>query len=144
MADVLVFSKMAQINEMKANYKKLEDIAIDIRRTELDEFLKFDSNGWYGFFRCEACAGPILGHLEVKCRGLNGERYDALTTKSFEDWLERIAEFRQAIAERERKRQEAIEEREEKKADRASKDSSWYSGRNCKKDNGKCRAQGSR
>ena len=45
MADVLVSSNMTQINEMKANYKKLEDIAIDIRRTELDEFLKFDSNG---------------------------------------------------------------------------------------------------
>ena len=85
MADVLVFSKMTQINEMKANYKKLEDIAIDIWRTELDEFLKFDSNGRYGFFRCEACAGPILGHLEVKCRGLNGESYDAITARSFED-----------------------------------------------------------
>ena len=104
--DVLAFSNMTQMNEMKANYKKLEDIVIDIRRTELDEFLKFDSNGRYGFFRCEACSGPILGHLEAKCRGLKGERYDALMNKSFEDWLERIPEFRQAIAERKRREEE--------------------------------------
>ena len=43
----------------------------------------------------------MLGHLQVKCRGLNGERYDDRTAKSFEDWLERIAEFRRAIADRE-------------------------------------------
>ena len=93
MADVLVFSIMTQINEMKANYKKLDDIAVDIRRTELSEFLKFDNHGRYRFFKCEACAGPILGHLAVKCRGLDGERYDHQMIKSFEEWLERIAEF---------------------------------------------------
>ena len=97
---------MAQINEMKANYKKLNDIRIDIRRTELEEFLKFDNHGRYGFFKCESCSGPILGHLEVKCRGLNGERYDHQTVKSFEEWLERTAEFRQAIMDRERKKED--------------------------------------
>ena len=95
MADVLIFSTMAQINEIKANYKKINDIRIDIRRTEtsLEEFLKFDNQGRYEFYRCETCAGPILGHLEVKCRGLSGERYDTQTIRSLEDWLERIDDF---------------------------------------------------
>ena len=48
---------------------------------DLEELLKFKN--------CETCAVPILGHLEVKC-------------KSFEDWLERSAEFTRAIADRER------------------------------------------
>ena len=91
----------ALINEMKTNYKKIDDIQIDIRRTDLEEFLKFNNHGRYGFFKCEACGGPILGHLEVKCRGLNGDRYNHQTVKSFEEWLERIPEFRQAITDRE-------------------------------------------
>ena len=73
---------MAQINEMKANYKKLDEIKIDIQRTEVEEFLKFDNHGRYGFFKCEACGGPILGHLEVKCRALNDARYENQTVKS--------------------------------------------------------------
>ena len=86
MADVLVFSTMTQVTEMKANYKKIDDIKTDIKNTGLDEFLKFNNHGRYGFFKCEACAGPMLGHQQVKCRGLNGERYDDRTAKSFEDW----------------------------------------------------------
>ena len=97
---------MAQINEMKANYKKLADLQNDIRKTEVDEFLKFDSADRYGFFKCEACGGPILGHLEPKCRGLNGARYDGHTVKSMEDWLERIPEFQQAVKERTRKKED--------------------------------------
>ena len=97
---------MAQINDMKDNYKKLDDIATDIRNSEIEKVLKFDSQDRYGFFHCETCGGPILGHLEPKCRRLNGVRYDNQTVKSFEDWLERIAEFRQAIADRERKKEE--------------------------------------
>ena len=95
---------MAQINDMKNNYKKLDDITTDIQRTEVEEFLKFDNHGRYGFFKCEACGGPILGHLQVKCRGLDGARYDNQTVKSFEAWLERITVFRQAVTERERER----------------------------------------
>ena len=97
---------MSQINELNANYKKIDNIQIDIQRTELEEFLKFDNHGRYGFFKCEACSGPILGHIEAKCRGLNGDQYDHQTVKSFEEWLERIPEFRQAITNREEKKEE--------------------------------------
>ena len=45
MADVLVFSTMTQVTEMKANYKKINDIKTDIKNTGLDEFLKFDNHG---------------------------------------------------------------------------------------------------
>ena len=67
--------------------------------------MKFDNHGRYGFYKCESCSGPIIGHLEVKCRALNGARYDQVTEKSFEDWLERIPEFRVAVAQRERKKE---------------------------------------
>ena len=103
MAEVLVFSNMTQMTEMKANYKKLDEVVIDIRRTELGEFLKFDNLGRYKFFKCEECAGLILSHLTVKYRGLEGECYDSQTVKSFEEWLEGIAEFRQAVENREKK-----------------------------------------
>ena len=36
---------MAQINDMKDNYKKLDDIATDIRNPEIEEILKFDNHG---------------------------------------------------------------------------------------------------
>ena len=66
MADVLILSNMTQINEMKANYKKLEEVVVDIRRTELGEFLEFDNLGRYKFFKCEECAVAFLSHLAVK------------------------------------------------------------------------------
>ena len=110
---------MALINEMKANYKKIDDIQIDIRRTDLEEFLKFDNHGRYGFFKCEACSGPILGHLEVKCRGLNGDRYDHQTVKRFEEWLERILEFRQALTNREERKEEKQAELQANKLEQA-------------------------
>ena len=56
---------------MKANYKRIEDIKIDIWSTDIEEILKFDNYGRYGFYKCKSCSGPILGHLEVKCRALN-------------------------------------------------------------------------
>ena len=70
---------MTTINCMKANYKRIEDIKIDIRSSEIEEILKFDNHGRYGFYKCELCSGPILGHLEVKCKALNGARYDQVT-----------------------------------------------------------------
>ena len=91
---------------MKANYKKIAEIQLDVQRTQLEEFLKFDSRDRYGFFKCEECGGPILGHIEPKCRGLNGARYDAVTVKSMEDWLERIPEFQHAVKERIRKKED--------------------------------------
>ena len=97
---------MTEIKEMKANYKKAADLKSDIKKTDVDEFLKFDSADRYGFFKCEACGGPFLGHLEPKCWGLNGTRYDGHTVKSMEDWLERIPEFQHAIKERIRKKEE--------------------------------------
>ena len=89
-----VFSNMIEnINEMKNNYKKIDEITHEIRHSEIEDFLEFDSNGKYELTRCETCDGPILGHLEVKCRTLDGVRYDGQTVKSFENWLKRINGF---------------------------------------------------
>ena len=93
---------MITINNMKANYKRIEDIKVDIRSTDIEEILKFDNHGRYGFYKCESCGGPILGHMEVKCRALNGVRCNMVTENSFEDCLEIIPEFR--VAERKEKR----------------------------------------
>ena len=75
MADILIFSKeMAPNNTnptpvemMKNNYKKIDDIAADIKNHGLDEYLKYDNQGRFGFFCCEGCDGPMLGHIQSKC-----------------------------------------------------------------------------
>ena len=51
---------------MKANYKKLADIQNDVKRTELEEFLKFDSGDRYGFFKCEECGKEICNEYNLK------------------------------------------------------------------------------
>ena len=106
MAIDLVFTNMAPtenppttMNEMKKNYKKLEEIALDIKNHGLDEYVKFDNNGRYDFFKCEDCDGPMLGHLQTKCRNRD-HNYDDRTVKSFEGWLERSHEFRRQVADK--------------------------------------------
>ena len=78
MADNPVFSKMAPpektMTVMKNNYKKEADISTDVKNHGIDEYLKYDVYGRFGFFHCELCEGPLLGHQQTKCR--NGERYD--------------------------------------------------------------------
>ena len=76
------------MNDMKKNYMKQEEITINIKTHGLKEYLEFKNTGEYQFFRCEDCDGPILGHIQAKCR--NGDTYDDRTITKFEGWLERI------------------------------------------------------
>ena len=85
----------AAMDSMKKNYMKQEEITINIKTHGLKEYLKFKNTGEYQFFKCEDCDGPILGHIQAKCR--NGENYDDRTVTKFEGWLERIPEFRKHI-----------------------------------------------
>ena len=57
----------------------------------IDNFLEFDYGGRYKFARCEGCDGPLLRHLEVKCKGKEGARYESATKQSLAgcDCLER-------------------------------------------------------
>ena len=34
--------------------------------------MDFDDDGKYEFARCEGCFGPLLGHMEAKCREKEG------------------------------------------------------------------------
>ena len=88
------------INEMKTNYKKLDDITIEVRNYEIEHLLKFDGNGKYEYLKCETCDGPILGHQESGCRSLNGIWYDGGIIKSFENWLDRIPLLQHAVTDR--------------------------------------------
>ena len=47
---------------MKSNYKKLDDISTDVKNHGIDEYLKYDNHGRFGFLKCEGCDGPMLGH----------------------------------------------------------------------------------
>ena len=75
---------------MKGDYKKIEEIQAEIRSVYIENFLEFDNNGRYNFYKCESCGGPMLGHIEAKCRGLRGARYEEPTVKAFQDWLRRL------------------------------------------------------
>ncbi len=93
MAIDLVFSNMSPnvnsktITEMKKNYKSSEEITTDIKNNGLDEYLEFDNTGRYKFYRCKSCDGPMLGHLQNKCR--HKEPYEDQMIKIFEGWLKR-------------------------------------------------------
>ena len=60
----------------------------------------------YEFAKCEECDGPLLGHLEVKCLGKQGQRYESEKLKGFENWLKQVPGFREAIEARRMKREE--------------------------------------
>ena len=74
-ADILVFfeemapntNAQSPIDMMKSNYKKLDNITTDIKNHGLDEYLDYDNQGRFEFFRCEGCDGPMLGHIQSKC-----------------------------------------------------------------------------
>ena len=103
----LVFTNMAPsndnsqtINEMKKNYKKSEDITIDIQTHGLDEYLELDNTGRYKFYKCGNCDVPMLGHLQNKCR--YKDPYDERTIRSFESDLKRVPELKKQVAEKKR------------------------------------------
>ena len=91
------------INDMKNNYKKINNIASEIRHSEIEDFLEFDDGGKYKFLKCEICSGPILGHIEFKCRSLDGARYDREIVESLQNWIRRNKTFQQAVTERNKK-----------------------------------------
>ena len=67
---------------MKTNYRTATEMEEELRNNDLSNFLEFDDDGRYDFARCESCYGPLLGHLEVKCKG-EGIRYGSGAVTSF-------------------------------------------------------------
>ena len=68
---------------MKKNYRVSEEIEEELKNVDLGNFLDFDDDGRYEFTRYEGCDGPLLGHMEVKCLGKEGQRYRSETLKGF-------------------------------------------------------------
>ena len=91
------------ITNTKTNYKKIDDIASEIRHSEIEDFLEFYDGDKYKFLKCEMCNGHILGHIEVKCRSLDGARYDKEVVESLQNWMKRNKTFQQAVTERNKK-----------------------------------------
>jgi len=60
------------VNEMKKNYKKLEDITLDIKNHGLDEYLELDNTGRYDLYKCEGCDGPM--HWAINSKSRNGNK----------------------------------------------------------------------
>ena len=94
---------------MKKNYGSLADIEEEIKNVDIDNFLEFDYGGLYEFARCEGCYGPLLGHLEAKCKGKEGARYERETVRLFENYLKRIGGFKEAVWARQKKKREENE-----------------------------------
>ena len=54
----------------------------------------------------------MLGHMEAKCRGLKGVRYEEPIMKAFEDWLKRIPELKAEVENRKRREEDKKAERQ--------------------------------
>ena len=94
------------MEDIKNNYRALEEIEDELKNVDLGNFLDFDYEGRYEFANCEGCDGPLLEHLEVKCLGKQGQRYESEKLKGFENWLKWAPWFREAIEAKRMKRAE--------------------------------------
>ena len=91
---------------MKNRYGAVSEIEVELKNVEIENFLDFKANDEFEFAKYEGCDGPLLGHLEFKCRGKQGVRYWSEAVKSFKHWLKRVPGFREAVAARQQKKEE--------------------------------------
>ena len=78
---------------------KKEDIEKELKNVGIENFVEFIANDEYVFGKYEKCEGPLIGHMEVKCRGEN-VRYGLEAIRSFEHWVKRMPAFKQANKDR--------------------------------------------
>ena len=83
---------------MMKNYRKTEEIATDIKTHGLEEYIEFDNNGRYEFYKCKSCEGPMLGHQQNKCR--HKDPYKEQIIKNFENWLKRNPELKKQLSDK--------------------------------------------
>ena len=88
------------MESIKVNYKKESEIEAELNNVNIENYLRFDYGGKYEFKKCEYCTGPLLGHYQPKCPRLE---YDAAGVKRFEDYLQNIGGFDEALNRREKK-----------------------------------------
>ena len=93
----MVDSKMFE--NMRSNYLKEQSIQEELEKVKIENFLEFYSDGRYEFYKCSGCFGPQLGHISVKCTGIE---YESDTVKKFEMYLKEIGGFKEALWRREK------------------------------------------
>ena len=100
-----IVKKRVKIKTISTNYKKLSEIQEELRNVNIENHLKFNYQGDYVFKKCEYCDGPLLGHTTQKCPKLD---YDKKVVKKFDNHLENIGGFHEAIERREKSHREKV------------------------------------
>ena len=75
------------MDNMKSNYMKVSDIQEELKNVVIENYLEFENNGKYEFWRCEDCNGPMIGHLTAKCPKVE---YSDDDVKRFEIYIKNI------------------------------------------------------
>ena len=86
------------MESIQINYKKDSEFQKELQNVNIKCYLKFDYGGKYEFKKCEYCTGLLLGHYQPKCPKLE---QNASSNKRFEDHLQNIGGFDEALARRE-------------------------------------------
>ena len=90
------------VDNMKNNYLKEVSIQEELKKVKIENYLEFYSDGRYEFYKCSGCFGPQLGHIAVKCTGIE---YESDTVKKFEMYLKEIGGFKEALWRREKEKE---------------------------------------
>ena len=90
---------MSTMDNIKSNFKKVNEIQEELKNVNIENHLEFNYQGDYVFKKCEYCVGPLLGHVMQKCPKLD---YDEKAVKKFEIYLKTIGGFSEAIERREK------------------------------------------
>ena len=57
------------MDSMKKKYQSEEEIEQELKSFGIENFVEFNANDEYVFGKYEKWEGPLIGHMEVKCRG---------------------------------------------------------------------------
>ena len=81
---VLKIVENEMVDNTKSNYLKKVSIQEELKKVNIENYLKFYGDGRYGLYKCSGCFGPQLGHKAAKCTRL---KYEKETIQEFEIYL---------------------------------------------------------
>ena len=85
------------MENIKKNYRTLAEMEEKIKIVNTENFLEFIYVGQHELAKCKGYDGPLLGCLEVKCKGKEATRYEREIVRWFESYLKRLGGFKEAI-----------------------------------------------